>query len=189
VVFTHDEILGADPNDGALLWSRRIAAQWEFHFTISTPVWGHGNLLFASAAYGVGGRVLHLSRSGGQTVVKELWQSERARVHKENAVRLGDVIYASTGHLGPAFFTAIDVKTGSVLWQDRRFSHANFVYADGMFIILDEDGALGLATPTSHGLTVHSKTEILTSRSWTAPTLVGRTLYLRDRKDIMAFQL
>lgn len=189
VVFTHGEILGANPNNGALLWSRRISAQWEFHFTISTPVWGPGNLLFASAAYGIGGRVLHLSRSGGQTVVKELWQSERTRVHKENAVRLGDVIYASTGHLGPAFFTAIDVKTGKVLWQDRRFSHASFVYADGKFIILDEDGALGLATPTSRGLTVHSKIEILTSRSWTAPTLVGRTLYLRDRRNIMALQL
>jgi len=31
--------------------------------------------------------------------------------------------------------------------------------------------------------------EILTSRSRTAPTLVGRTLYLRDRKNIMALQL
>jgi outer membrane protein assembly factor BamB len=189
VVFTHGEILGADPNDGSLLWSRRIAAQWEFHFVISTPVWGPGNLLFASAAYGIGGRVLHLSRIDGQTVVKELWQSERTRVHKENAIRLGDVIYASTGHLGPAFFTAIDVKTGKVLWQDRSFSHANFVYADGKFIILDEDGALSLATPTASGLTVHSKIEIFMNRSWTVPTLVGGTLYLRDRKNIMALQL
>src|SRR5262245_32221988 len=115
--------------------------------------------------------------------------AERARVHKENAVRLGDVIYASTGHLGPPFFTAIDVKTGKVLWQDRSFSHANFLYADGKFIILDEDGALGLATPTAHGLTVHSRIEILTSRSWTVPRLVSRTLYLRDRKNIMALQL
>jgi outer membrane protein assembly factor BamB len=189
VVFTHGEILGADPNDGALLWLRRIAAQWEFHFTISTPVWGPGNLLFASAAYGIGGRALHLSRSDGRTIVKELWQSERARVHKENAIRLGDVIYASTGHLGPAFFTAIDVKTGEVLWQDRSFSHSTFLYADGKFIILDEDGTLGLATPTASGLTVHSRVQIATSRTWTVPTIVGRTLYLRDRKTIMALQL
>jgi outer membrane protein assembly factor BamB len=189
VVFTHGEILGADPNDGALLWSRRIAAQWEFHFTISTPVWGPGNLLFASAAYGIGGRALHLSRSDGRTIVKELWQSERARVHKENAIRLGDVIYASTGHLGPAFFTAIDVKTGEVLWQDRSFSHSTFLYADGKFIILDEDGTLGLATPTASGLTVQSRVQIATSRTWTVPTIVGRTLYLRDRKTIMALQL
>jgi hypothetical protein len=142
--------------------------------------------LFASAAYGIGGRALHLSRSGGKTAVKELWQSERTRVHKENAIRLGDVIYASTGHLGPAFFTAIDVKTGKLLWQDRRFSHASFVYADGKFIILDEDGKLGLATPTDRGLTVHSQVEILTSRSWSAPTTILKDIPLidpRHRRD------
>jgi hypothetical protein len=161
----------------------------KFHFTISTPVWGPDNLLFASAAYGIGGRVLRLSRSGGKTVVKELWKSERTRVHKENAIRVGDVIYASTGHIGPAFFTAIEVKTGRVLWQDRRFSHASFLYADGRFIILDEDVALGMATPAPNGLTVHSKVEMLTSRSWTVPTLVGKILFLRDRKNVMALQL
>lgn len=189
VVLTHNEVLGADPSNGAFLWSQRIAAQWNFHFTISTPVWGPGNLLFASAAYGIGGRMLHLSRSGDRTTVKELWQSERTRVHKENAIRLGDVIYASTGHIGPAFFTAIEVNTGRLLWQDRRFSHCTFLYADGKFVILDEDGTLGVATPSARGLTVHSQFQIATSRSWTVPTLVGRTLYLRDRKYIMAVQL
>jgi outer membrane protein assembly factor BamB len=189
VAFMHYEIIGVNPNDGALLWSHPTKAQWNFHFNISTPVWGPGNLLFVAAAYGIGGRVLQLSQSGGKTVVKELWQSERTRVHKENAIRLGDVIYASTGHLGPAFFTAIDAQTGNVLWQDRRFSHTNFVDAGGKFIILDEDGMLSLATPTARGLTVHSQVEILTSRSWTVPTLIGRTLYLRDRKNIMALQL
>jgi outer membrane protein assembly factor BamB len=189
IAFMRDEIIGVDPNNGAFFWSHRISAQWNFHFTISTPVWGPDNLLFASAAYGIGGRVLRLNRSGGRTVVKELWQSERTRVHKENAIRVGDVIYASTGHIGPAFFTAIDVKTGRVLWQDRRFSHASFLYADGRFIILDEDGALGLATPAPNGLTVHSKVEMLTSRSWTVPTLFGKTLILRDRKNIIALRL
>ena len=189
VAFMHNEIIGADPNNGAFFWSHPISAKWDFHFNISTPVWGRDNLLFAAAAYGIGGRMLRLTRSGGKTLVKELWQSERTRVHKENAIRVGDVIYASTGHNGPAFFTAIDAKTGRVLWQDRRFSHANFLYADGRFIILDEDGALGLATPAPSGLTVHSKVEMLTGRSYTVPTLVGRTLFLRDRKIIMALQL
>lgn len=189
VAFMHNEIVGLDPRDGALLWSHSITAQWNFHFNISTPVWGEGNLLFASAAYGIGGRVLHLSRSGKKTLVKELWQSERTRVHKENAIRIGDVIYASTGHLGPAFFTAIDVKTGKVLWQDRRFSHASFLYASGRFIILDEDGNLALAVPSVSGLVVHSQVEIFNSRSWTVPTLVGTTLYLRDRRTVIALQL
>ena len=66
---------------------------------------------------------------------------------------------------------------------------ARKLFADGRFIILDEDGALGLATPTPQGLIVHSRVEMLTSRSWTVPTLVGKTLFLRDRKIIMALQL
>lgn len=189
VAFMHDEIVGLDPGGGALYWRHPISAQWNFHFNISTPIWGAGNLLFAAAAYGIGGRVLRLSRWGGKTIVQELWQSERTRVHKENAIRLGDVVYASTGHLGPAFFTAIDVQTGKVLWQDRRFSHASFLYADGKFIILDEDGTLGLATPQATGLDVHAKVTLLNGTSWTVPTLVGSTLYVRDRRNIMALRL
>ena len=189
VAFMHNEVVGLNPASGDLLWRHAVSAGWDFHFNISTPVWGEGNLLFVSAAYGTGGRVLHLSRAGGKTTVRELWQSERTRVHKENAMRLGDVIYASTGHLGPAFFTAMDVKTGRVLWQDRGFSHASFLYADGKFIVLDEDGTLGLASPTPTGLDVHSRVELLSGTSWTVPTLVGTTLYVRDRRNILALRL
>jgi outer membrane protein assembly factor BamB len=185
----HNEVVGLDPATGALLWRHPVSAEWDFHFNISTPVWGAGNLLFVAAAYGTGGRVLHLSRAGGATAVRELWQSERTRVHKENAIRLGDTLYASTGHLGPAFFTAIDAKTGKILWQDRSFSHASFLHADGKFIILDEDGTLGLATPTAAGLEVHARAELLDGTSWTVPTLVGPTLYVRDRRSITALQL
>jgi outer membrane protein assembly factor BamB len=189
VAFMHSEVVGLDPQSGKLFWTHPVAAGWNFHFNISTPVWGEGNLLFVSAAYGIGGRVLHLSRTEGSTRVRQLWQSERTRVHKENAIRIGDVIYASTGHLGPAFFTAIDIKTGKILWQDRSFSHASFLYADGKFIVLDEDGALGLASPAPDGLKVHSRVELFSGTSWTVPTLVGSTLYVRDRTSIMALQL
>ena len=189
IAFMHGEVVGLEPTTGTLLWRHPVSADWNFHFNISTPVWGDGNLLFVSAAYGVGGRVLQLRQAAGKTTVTQVWQSERTRVHKENAIRLGDVIYASTGHLGPAFFTAIDVNSGKVLWQDRRFSHASFLYADGRFIILDEDGALGLATPSPSGLTVHAKVELFNSTSWTVPTLVGTRLYVRDRRMICALDL
>jgi len=47
-----------------------------------------------------------------------------------------------------------------------------------------EDGNLALATPSPDGLTVHAKVRILNPPSRTAPTIVGRTLYARDWKDI-----
>ena len=189
IAFMHNEIVGLDPASGALLWRHPVAATMGFHFNISTPVWGAGNLLFVSAAYGVGGRALSLGMREGKAVVRELWQSERTRVHHENAIRIGEVIYVSTGHLGPAFLSAIDVRTGRILWQDRSFSHATLVQAAGRVIVLDEDGTLALTTPTPAGLTVHSRVDILTRPAWTAPTLISGVLYLRDRSSAMALQL
>jgi hypothetical protein len=36
---------------------------------------------------------------------------------------------------------------------------------------------------------VHSQCKITERISWTVPTLVGKTLYVRDRKHIMALDL
>lgn len=189
VAYMHNEVVGVSPASGELLWRHPVAATMNFHFNIATPVWGAGNLLFVSSAYGVGGRALQLRIEGGRTVVTELWQSERTRVHHENAIRIGDTLYASTGHLGPAFLTAIDIRTGRVLWQDRRFSHAMLVRAGQQLLILDEDGMLGLATATPQRLTVHSRAQVLGSPAWTAPTLSGRLLYVRDRQTIAALRV
>ena len=189
VAYMHNEIVGVDPASGALLWRHPVAATMNFHFNIATPVWGEGNLLFASSAYGVGGRVLNLTSGGGRAVAKELWQSERTRIHHENAIRIGDVIYASTGHLGPAFLTAFNVHDGRVLWQDRGFSHAMLLHAGNRMLILDEDGTLGLAEVSPKALVVHSRAEILRGPAWTPPTLIGPILYVRDRHTIAALRV
>lgn len=186
VLFMETEIIGIDPNNGDLLWMHPANPQGT---NVSTPVWGDGNLLFASASYGYGGHGFKLTRSGGQTRVEEVWSNNRVRLHFANAMRIGNVIYGSSGDFGPAFFTALDAQTGKILWQDRRLSRASFLYADGRFIMMDEDGKLVLASPTPEGLTIHSQVELLTHNAWTVPTLVGKTLYVRDRKVIMALDL
>ena len=85
--------------------------------------------------------------------------------------------------------SAIDLKTGNVLWQNREFARSTFLYADGKLIIVDEDGNLGLATASRDGLKVLAKASLLKNRAWTVPTLVGTRLYIRDRKTMMALEL
>jgi outer membrane protein assembly factor BamB len=153
------------------------------------PVWGPDNLLFISSGYDGGSRVIKLTRAGKKTTVEEVWAHRLMRVHFTNAIRVGDVVYGSSGDFGPAPFTAIDVKTGKVLWRHRSFSRASFLMADNHFIILDEDGHLVLANPTAEGLTVAAKADVLSNNAWTAPSLAGTRLYVRDRKNIMALDL
>ncbi|HKY30817.1 MAG TPA: PQQ-binding-like beta-propeller repeat protein [Pyrinomonadaceae bacterium] len=186
VAFMYAEVVGVDPNNGNLLWSHPHPV--DFGLNTSTPVWGSDNLLFISSGYNGGSRVIKLSRSGDKTTVEELWSHRLMRIHFTNAIRVGDFVYGSSGDFGPAPFTAVDVKTGKVLWRHRSFPRASFIFADGRFIILDEDGNLILATVTAEGLTVTSKVQLL-SQSWTVPSLAGTRLYLRDRKKIMALEI
>ena len=187
VAFMYGEIVGVNPNNGNLLWSHPHPV--EFGLNTSTPVWGPDNLLFMSSGYGGGSRVVKLSRAGDKTTVEELWANGLMRIHFTNAIRVGDLIYGSSGDFGPAPFTAVDVKTGKIVWRHRSFPRASFLFADGRFIILDEDGHLILATATGEGLTVTSKAELLSNQSWTVPSLSGTRLYLRDRKNIIALEL
>jgi outer membrane protein assembly factor BamB len=188
VVFAGDIITGVDPSNGNQLWSHRHRTDWGLN--ISTPVWAaDSHLLFASSAYGTGSRALELRQTGGKTTVTEKWASQRMRVHIGTVIRLGDYAYASSGDFGPAFISAIDMKSGTIAWQDRTFARAQLLHADGKLIILDEDGALGLATVSPQGIKVLARANVLSHLSWTPPTLVGTTLYVRDRQNIAAFDL
>jgi outer membrane protein assembly factor BamB len=187
IAFLGKVVAGLDPNNGNLLWSHPHVTEWGLN--ISTPVWGQDNLLFISSAYSGGSRVLKLTQQGGKTTVEELWFHRRLRVHHGTAIRIGDYVYASSGDFGPAFFAAVNVKTGEIAYQDRTFPKSNFVLADGKLIILDEDGNLALATATPTELKVISKVSVLKNLAWTAPTLVGTKLYLRDRHTITALDL
>ena len=188
VVFGGDIITGMDPANGRVLWSHPHKTDWGLN--ISTPVWSAGDhLLFVSSAYGTGSRALELRQKEGKTAVVEKWASRRMRVHIGTVIRIGDYVYGSSGDFGPAVISAVDMKTGAIAWQDRSFSRAQLLYADGKLVVLDEDGTLGLATVSPHGLTVLARANVLTNLAWTPPTLVGTSLYVRDRKTMAAFDL
>ena len=187
VAFMASNIVGVDPNNGELLWSHPHSTQ--YGLAITMPVWGPDNLLFFSSSYDGGSPALHLTRSNNKTNVQELWHNNRVRIHFGSIIRIGDYVYGSSGHDGPCLMTAVEVKTGKVAWQTCDFAKASFILAEGKFIIVDEDGNLGLATPSPQGLTVHSKVALLSNNAWTIPTLVGTNLYVRDRKTIMALDV
>jgi outer membrane protein assembly factor BamB len=183
----HGLIAGLDPNNGSLLWTYPHKTSWGLN--IALPVWGDDGILVMSSAYGSGARALKLTREGGKTTVKELWANSRMRVHHTTMVRVGEIIYASSGDFGPAPLTAIDVRTGQIKWQERAFPKASFVCADGKFFVVDEDGGISLAVLSPAGAKVISKFSLLEHNAWTAPTLAGTKLYVRDRKSIAALEV
>ena len=185
VVPAQHELFGVNPENGARLWHHPHGNT----FNISTPIWGEGNLLFASSAYDAGSKVIRLSQADGKTTTDELWFNNRMRVHFGNTIRIGDLVVGTTGDFGPAFFAAVDITTGEELWRERTFGRSHMVYADGKLVIVDEDGEIAVASVTPTGLVVHARANVLTENAWTPPTLVGTTLYVRDRQNVVALDL
>ncbi len=182
------ERVGLDPATGKTRW--RLTVDSQSAAIMATPVWIEPDRIFYTSGYGGGSRLLRLSvNDAGEYAVEELWHSRKMKVHHASVVQIGDYVYGSSGDFGPAFMMAIDLRDGAVVWRERGFAKANVLYADGKLIILDETGLLALATAAPEGLTVHSQVQMLAEKAWTAPTLAGTRLYLRDYKTIMALEL
>lgn len=186
VQLLENEIIGVNPANGELLWHLELTPQGA---NLATPLWTGDDLIFCSSAYDSGSRVVKLSKQDGKTAAEQLWYSRKMRIHHGNAVQFGDVLYGSSGDFGPAFFMGVNLRTGDPVWRERGFKKATCVKSDDKLIILDEDGQLALATVNAEGMKVHSTCTVGERYAWAAPTLVGKTLYVRDRKHIMALDL
>lgn len=180
-------INGMDPDTGEVLWA--VAHDPGNDLNITAGLWGDNNVLFVSSAYRAGSHALHLSLDGDITTVDDLWYSKRLQLMFLNTIRIGDWVYGTAGTFGPKFMTAINVITGEPAWRERGFGHASMVRADGKFIIMDEDGDLVLVTMSPEGIEELARASIFDTTSWTVPTLVGTTLYARDRQKIVALDL
>ena len=96
---------------------------------------------------------------------------------------------APGGQGATAVLTATHMESGETAWRERGFSRASMVYGDGKAILMEEDGDLSLVRLSPNGLETLATTPLFDTRSWTVPTLVGTTLYARDRERIVALDL
>jgi hypothetical protein len=120
--------------------------------------------------------------------VRQLWYHNRIQSHFGSVVLDGGFVYLSSGQ-SVGILTGVELQTGRVARQVRDFVKAQLLAADGRLIVVDEDGNVGVGLATPQRFQALAKWPLLSSLAWTAPTLSGRTLYVRDRKVIMALDM
>jgi len=183
VLHVRGEMLGVDPGDGELLWRHPVP---QGGGPMVTPLWIEGDrILVKEGGQGGTAHLIELTTVDGKTVPHERWATPHFKLFVPSPVQVGGFLYGSTEQ----FLVALDAATGERAWAERGFPCASILYADGKLILLDENGRLSLATATPKGLTVHSQHQVTQKYSLTAPTLVGRTLFVRDQKRILALDL
>jgi outer membrane protein assembly factor BamB len=184
VSFMAKHVMASDPETGEVLWN--AGHQTMYDINAATPVWCEDSgVLVVSSGYDGGARGIEVAAS----TAKEIWHHKRLRVHHGNMICASGVIYGSSGDFGPAPLTAVDAKTGAVLWQDRAFAKANFVLAGERLFVVDDDGTVAIATVSREGLKVLGEAQLLRANAWTGPVPAGSRLFVRDRHKVLALGL
>jgi outer membrane protein assembly factor BamB len=169
-----------DP-EGKVVWDH----QWPRGETHAVPVFIAPNMIFASGAQGVGAQLLRINEDGDKAVVEELWQSDGMKNHFNASVVTDGVIFGFDN----ATLKAISVETGEPLWAKRGLGKGSLILADGNLVVLSDRGKLLLVEASGEAFVEKSSVQAIEGRSWTAPTLAGGRLYLRNHSEMVAYDL
>jgi len=176
-------LAGFDPATGKTLWSREHKNQWGTILT--SPVIDASGRVFISAA-GVGSILLDPKAKDDGS--RQVWSDEATQISHSNAVRAGDLVFASVGDK-VGFLSATSLKDGKQAWKERGFGRANLIRVGDQFLLLDFDGDLALVELDAEGMNIVTRATINDKPTWTPPTLLGTTLFVRDEARIMALDL
>jgi outer membrane protein assembly factor BamB len=179
-----------DPESGKALWS--------FPFTYRTATGCSpvvcGDIVFCSAGYDVGGAACQLTRTGTTFEAKELWRI------KGNAgvADLWSTPVCKDGYLygmitfkkfanGP--LKCVDLKTGTVKWEQPGFGAGNVVLAGDVLVALSDDGQVVTVAATPDGYKELGRTKAIQGKCWSTPAVSNGRVYVRSTKESACLDL
>jgi outer membrane protein assembly factor BamB len=166
---------------GEILWTHPFPSSG-----ISMPLFVPPDRLFFSAAHDEVGLLLRVTEAAdGRFAAAEVWRHNRMRNHFNTSVVVGEHLYGFDN----ATLRALVAATGETKWAYRGFGKGSLVVADGLLFVLSDRGELALVEATPEAYRELGRSQALEGKSWTAPTLAGGRLYLRDQDEIACFEV
>ena len=180
--FASRGLVGVSPDTGEL----RFQHPWRTDFGVhaATPLILGDDRVFVSSGYGVGGALLHIRPDG---TVRELWKTKRMKNRMATSVRFGDTLYGFSEH----DLAAIDAESGLERWYSDDYGRGSLVGADGHLWVISDSCRLSVIEASPEALqVVGTPVEVFSSTPcWTAPTVSGGVVYLRNGEELVALGL
>jgi outer membrane protein assembly factor BamB len=198
VYFAGDGIAGVRATDGEILWS--AAFDWRPGMaSCPSPVILSENRIFCSGGYNVGSTMLQIVPHS------QLEQSQAGKYQAQILFRLPHGIFDSeqqtpiyyNGHIfglrqQDKRFLCLDLN-GRIVWESgrtERFGSGPYIVADGMILIVDDDGVLHGLEATSAAYRKLFEVEIMEDYAcWAPMAIVQGRLLLRDQISMKCIDL
>ena len=172
--------IGILEQNGELLW--RYTKVSNGTANIATPIYYDGHV-FVSSNYGTGCALLKL----GPRTMSEVYFNRDMMNHYSTSVLVDGTLYGYSNNI----LTAMDFKTGKVLWRNRSVGKGSAIYADKHLYVLGEDGVLGLVEASPSAYKEVSRFEIRKGGypTWTPLVISDAKMYLRDQDNLTCFDI
>lgn len=180
-------VVGADAEDGNLLWTFEHKAPYDIHGV--TPLYDNG-LLYYVGGDGSGGGALELSPDGNAVTSK--WTDTNLDCLHHGVVLVDGYLYG-TGYKGGGRLVCLEMATGKLMWSTEEVKLADVVYADGMLYTYEgpKTGIVSLvkAVPTGFERTGTFTVDKGTHQHWAHPTIAHGRLYIRHGDALIAYDI
>jgi outer membrane protein assembly factor BamB len=191
VVPTGQSMLGIDAAKGEVLWRHPFGNK--FNATCASPVWTD-DLLFVSAAYGVGGSLLEIvppKDKDGSWTVREKWKAKKTMQNLMATSMIVDGhVYGCHGDLSAFFIRCLDFKTGDVKWEQRTQGRYNLLAIERHILCMHERGTLMLLVAQPGSYEVKGELpNLLAYKTWAVPAFADGKLFLRDERHLLCLDL
>ena len=183
VVWSRDSLAGHDLGTGAVLWRDPWPERSE---KVSQPVVLGNDLVFVSMGYGVGGRLVKVSRSLGGTWRADLvWQTRQLKAKFTQVVAHRGFLYG----LDEGVLVCLDPKDGERRWKSGRYGHGQVLLVDDLLLVQAEDGAVVLVDPSPERHVELGRFQAIEGRAWATPALAGDLLLVRGDVEAACYRL
>jgi len=136
---------------------------------------------------GMGTRRLAVAHGDGGWTVEERWTSNGLKPYFNDFVIHKGHAFGFDGNI----LACIDLQDGKRKWKGGRFGNGQLVLLpdQDLLLVTSEDGELALVSATPDKFTELARLEVLKSKTWNHPALIGDTLLVRNGEEMAAFRL
>jgi outer membrane protein assembly factor BamB len=190
--------VSAEPeNRGKLLWKTTAFAP---SVVAPSPLVFDDGKIFMTAGYGAGGAMFQLVKNGNNFDIELLYKykpKDGLASEQQTPVIINGLIYGvlpkDAGSVRNRFVCTSPKDVQQYLWtsdKSERFGLGPYIYADGKFYIVDDDGTLLIAKADRNGFQVLDKRRIIEGQdAWGPIAIADGYLLMRDSKKMVCLNM
>lgn len=184
IQFLSTRVVGVAAADGKFLWDYAGSANKTAN--VCTPII-QDHSVFTSSAYGTGGGLVELEKTGDTFKAEEKYFDKSMANHHGGIILYDGFLYGFGGEA----LICMNFKTGEIAWKNRSVGKGSLTYADGHFYCLGEKQVLGLVEANPKEYIEKGQIELPESGrpSWAHPVVAQGRLFIRDQGTLTCYDI